>query len=1092
MSGELSTRYEPSEVQSAMQERWLAERAFAAHPDAQREPYVIMMPLPNVTGALHMGHAMDNVLQDLLIRWHRMQGDAALWMPGTDHAGIATQSVVETRLFDLEGKTRHDIGREALVERIWKWKEEYQERIVGQQQRMGCSCDWDRQRFTMDPVCAAAVREAFFRMFEDGLIYRGNRLVNWDCQLQTAVSDDEVEHETVQGGFWHLRYPLIDPQPGEPEHIVVATTRPETMLGDTAVAVHPAPAKQLEALIAKARERLSQAPAKEKEGIQNELERLEARVQDVLPRLEQLAEMAKAGRKIRLPLLDREIPLITDEWAKPELGSGCVKITPAHDPNDYEVWQRHPEIGAINVLEIDGTLNAHAGPYVGLDRFDARKKVVADFEAQGLLQDYEDREIELGHSDRSKTPVEPYLSKQWFVAMGDRPGGVVMGRGTKKEFTSPGLAQAAIDAVLGPLGEGDWKSPTGRQVRFWPDERYAHGYVAWLAEKRDWCISRQLWWGHRIPIWRKAQNGDQLADLLHTLPQKDPELFVRVTLPSGDSVLAEAAIETASQRPKDEFDILVCLRNEAADARLASELEGLGLVRDPDVLDTWFSSALWPHSTLGWPDPAAAQPGEGQAPFVDGAHNTLDYFYPGSCLVTGRDIITLWVARMVLTGLYNLGDLPFTDVFIHANILDGKGERMSKSKGNGIDPVDIIEQFGADAMRYVLAEMQTGLQDIRLPVQVESPYSGEVLELAQLKGGSSKGVYICPKTKKEFDVTGTRDDLPRSPKVTSDRFEIGRNFCNKLWNASRFALMHLSEGAGGEGVGYRPLTRAELEPEDRWILSRLARATEAVETALRAYNPSAALLAARGFFWDELCDWYLELIKPRMAEGADRGAAPQVLAFALDQVLRLLHPVLPFITEAIWQRLGAEAPRRGIDEELDVSELIVRAPWPQARSADVEEAIEADFALMQQLIRALRDVRAKHEVAPSKPLQAQLILRAAQQERLEPLRERIANLARLESFELGQELPALDKAASQILGDMELRVAGVLDPEKERARLDKQKQNLEKQIRGLQGKLGNANFVQKAPAELVEKERARLAELEDQLGSVEQLLTALG
>jgi valyl-tRNA synthetase len=1036
-----------------------------------------------------MGHAMDNVLQDLLIRWHRMQGDATLWMPGTDHAGIATQAVVETRLFELEGKTRHDIGREGLVERIWKWKEEYQARIVGQQQRMGCSCDWDRQRFTMDRSAPGGAR---------GLLPDVRRRADLPRQSPRqlglppadGVSDDEVEHETVQGGFWHLRYPVIDPQPGEPEHIVVATTRPETMLGDTAVAVHPDAGQATRGVDRQGARTPEPAPAKEKEGIQNELERLEARV-DVLPRLEQLAEMALCGSQDALAADGSRDPADHDEWAKPELGSGCVKITPAHDPNDYDVWQRHPEIGAINILEIDGTLNAHAGPYAGLDRFDARKKVVADLDAQGLLQ-------VRGSRDRAR-PQRPLqdarraLSQQAVVrGHGRPPGRRRHGARNEEGVYEPGLAQAAIDAVLGPLGEGDWKSPTGRQVRFWPDERYAHGYVAWLAEKRDWCISRQLWWGHRIPIWRKAQNGDQLADLLHTLPQKDPELFVRVTLPSGDSVLAEAAIETASQRPKDEFDILVCLRNEAADARLASELEGLGLVRDPDVLDTWFSSALWPHSTLGWPDPAAAQPGEGQAPFVDGAHNTLDYFYPGSCLVTGRDIITLWVARMVLTGLYNLGDLPFTDVFIHANILDGKGERMSKSKGNGIDPVDIIEQYGADAMRYVLAEMQTGLQDIRLPVQVESPYSGEVLELAQLKGGSSKGVYICPKTKKEFDVTGTRDDLPRSPKVTSDRFEIGRNFCNKLWNASRFALMHLSEGAGGEGVGYRPLTRAELEPEDRWILSRLARATEAVETALRAYNPSAALLAARGFFWDELCDWYLELIKPRMAEGADRGAAPQVLAFALDQVLRLLHPVLPFITEAIWQRLGAEAPRRGIDEELDVSELIVRAPWPQARSADVEEAIEADFALMQQLIRALRDVRAKHEVAPSKPLQAQLILRAAQQERLEPLRERIANLARLESFELGQELPALDKAASQILGDMELRVAGVLDPEKERARLDKQKQNLEKQIRGLQGKLGNANFVQKAPAELVEKERARLAELEDQLGSVEQLLTALG
>ncbi|PIE23445.1 MAG: valine--tRNA ligase [Planctomycetota bacterium] len=1083
MSGETSTRYEPQAIQKAMQQRWQKAACFAAFPDQAKDPYVIMMPLPNVTGALHMGHAMDNVLQDMLIRWHRMQGDSALWMPGTDHAGIATQSVVEKRLLELEGKTRHDIGREALVERIWQWKHEYQKRINEQQQLMGCSCDWDRQRFTMDPVCAAAVRETFFRMFEDGLIYRGNRLVNWDCQLQTAVSDDEVEYATVQGGFWHLRYPIIAPKAGEPEEIVVATTRPETMLGDTAVAVHPEPGAQLQRLIAKARERSLEASAKDREALADEILGLEERVAELLPRLEQLADMAKDGRKIRLPLLGREIPLILDEWAKPELGSGCVKITPAHDPNDYEVWKRHPEIGAINVLEVDGCLNANAGPYEGLDRFVARKKLVADLEAQGLLAEHEAREIEVGHSDRSKTPIEPYLSKQWFVAMGDREGGVVMAKGTKKEFVSPGLAQAAIDAV-----EGEWRSPSGRKLRFWPDQRYAHGYVAWLAEKRDWCISRQLWWGHRIPVWRKLQSGAQLGELCQSIRWQEPGVMLRITVPSGESLLPEEALRLAQERPQDEFEVLVCLRNEEADGRLAPQLEELGLERDPDVLDTWFSSALWPHSTLGWPDPAKAQPEPGQAPFVrEGEPSSLDYFYPGSCLVTGRDIITLWVARMVLTGLYNLGDLPFTNCFIHANILDGKGERMSKTKGNGIDPVDIIEQFGADAMRYVLCEMQTGLQDIRLPVQVESPFSGELLELAKLKSGSSSGVYLCPKTKKEFDVIGTRSDLPRAPKVTSDRFEVGRNFCNKLWNASRFALLNL-----GEELSFRALSREQLTVQDRWVLSRLARATEAVEQALRDYNPSAAIAAARVFFWDELCDWYLELIKPRMQDEEQAAVPRQVLAFALDQVLRLLHPFLPFITEGIWELLGKQVKQRGIEQALASSELVALAAWPKARSADIDEVVEADMSWAQAVIRAIRDLRAKYEIPPSRPLDAQLLASPELCARLEAFLPSIANLARLSSLAAGEKLPPLEQAAVQVLGDIELRLGGVLDPEKERARLGKQRQNLEKQIQGLRGKLSNENFVQRAPTELVEKERGRLADFEEQLASLVSLLTALG
>ena len=449
MNKELPKHYDPVATENHIYQRWLQSGAFAAFPD-ERGPdkrYVIMMPLPNVTGALHMGHAMDNVMQDLLIRWHRMMGDNTLWMPGTDHAGIATQAVVEKRLFELEGKTRHDIGREALIARIWAWKDEYQQRIIKQQQMMGCSCDWDRQRFTMDAVCARAVREAFFRLFRDGLIFRGDRLVNWDCHLQTAVSDDEIVYEKVQGYFWHIRYPVIDRRDGEPEYVTVATTRPETMLGDTAVAVHPDPAGELERLAAEMQGRIAEASRKERPALEEEYERIEARRVELLPNLLKLKEMAEAGRKVMLPLLERELPLILDEWAKPELGSGCVKITPAHDPNDYDVWQRHrDEIEIINILNPDGTLNDNAGPYAGEDRFAARDRVLADLEAQGLLAMREDREIEIGHSDRSKTPIEPYLSKQWFIRTDDVEGGILCGAGTEKEFRADGLAQVAIDA----------------------------------------------------------------------------------------------------------------------------------------------------------------------------------------------------------------------------------------------------------------------------------------------------------------------------------------------------------------------------------------------------------------------------------------------------------------------------------------------------------------------------------------------------------------------------------------------------------------------------------------------------------------------
>jgi valyl-tRNA synthetase len=1044
-----------------------------------------MMPLPNVTGALHMGHAMDNVMQDLLVRWHRMQGKNTLWQPGTDHAGIATQAVVEKRLLELEGRTRHDIGRQALVERIWAWKREYGERIVVQQQQMGCSADWSRARFTMDPVCTRAVREAFFRLFRDGLIYQGDRLVNWDCQLQTAVSDDEVYHETVRGHFWHLRYPVIDPGPGEPAHVVVATTRPETMLGDTAVAVHPEPRAALERAIAGQRERVAASGERDRAAAEAELARLRARGRDGLPVLERLVEMARAGRRLGLPLLGREIPLVLDEWARPELGSGCVKITPAHDPNDHEVWRRQAgAIGIVNVLLPDGRMSAEAGPYAGLDRFAARERVVADLQAAGLLEAVEEREIELGHSDRSKTPIEPYLSRQWFVRMGDLPAGVTCGRGTANEFRAAGLAQAALDVAQGR------PTASGRTVDFHPDERYRSTYLAWLSEKRDWCISRQLWWGHRIPVWRARFEGAQaLESAQRGLPRDDEQLFSRVVDAEGRAREPRGAARAGSSEPDaaGELTLHVCLRSEDADRAYGPALAALGLERDPDVLDTWFSSALWPLSTLGWPDPETAPVGTGESPLGarGGFPSALDYYYPTSCLVTGRSIITLWVARMVAMGLYQLGDVPFSHVFVHATILDGKGVAMSKSQGNGIDPVDIIERYGVDAMRYVICDLQTGTQDARLPVQAECPGCGHRVELARASHGRTIFTYLCPSCGAEFDVLHGMPGVPPAT-IVSDRFEVGRGFCNKLWNAARFALLHLVS------LEPRALEPERLAPEDRWIVSRLSRTIREVHAQLEAYQPSAALAAARDFFWNELCDWYLELVKPRMRDPAQGCSARAVLAFALDQTLRLLHPFLPFVTEAIWEQLAAQAPVRGIGTPLEQHALCMLSRWPRPRPELEAPGIEAEFERLRELVRAIRDLRARHGVSPAVELPAAIGAAGEARESLLGLAPHLRHLGRLSALEIGERPAAPPRASRERVADVELLLGDLFDPEKERARLAERRAKLEKQLEQSRRKLENPSFVQRAKPDVVQSEQRRLREAERELAALGERLASLG
>ncbi|MBL8756696.1 MAG: valine--tRNA ligase [Planctomycetes bacterium] len=1100
MSTELPLKYEPQTLEPQVMERWLADKAFAAFPDGRDNRYVVMMPLPNVTGALHMGHAMDNVMQDLLIRWHRMQGDNTLWQAGTDHAGIATQAVVEKRLKEIEGKTRHDVGRDGLVARIHDWAAQSKKRIVTQQQAMGCSCDWDRARFTMDEVCARSVRHTFFAMFRDGLIFRGNRLVNWDCALQTAVADDELYKETVQGKFHYLRYPVLDAEPGEPAHVLVATTRPETMLGDTAVAVHPDPAGALRAAIVEQRVKVAQAPAKEAAAAQAELDRLLAREQDVLPQLEQIARMAKAGRKVKLPLVDRTIPIVADEWADPSLGTGCVKITPAHDPNDYAVWQRHLHIGAVNVLNADGTISPAGGKYKGLDRFVARKQVLADLQALGLVDKIEDRVIEIDHSDRSKTIVEPYLSKQWFVRMADVDGGVVMGRGTKKEFRARGLAQVALDASAGTLPPFADGSPR-KQVAFHPDpERYRKMYDQWLAEKRDWCISRQLWWGHRIPVFRgemPAANLLRLEPMLGGQLQRD-DVAAWVLLPDGLRLSPKDAFaHLKGPNAPTTVEVQVCFREASADAAMGPILAGAGLQLDPDVLDTWFSSALWPHSTLGWPNPEDAKVDAGQSPLGSkpGQPSALDYWYPGSCLVTGRDIITLWVARMVLTGLYNLGDVPFTDVFLHATILDGKGERMSKSKGNGIDPLDIIGRYGADALRYVVCELQTGTQDIRLPVAAISPFTqpGEperLVDLATAKPGPYLGTFLDPETRQPMDLIGQYGKEGITPaKATSERFTVGANFCNKLFNAARFAFLNL------RGTPFRALRVAELPLEDRWILSRLAAAVATVHGHLADYNPSAAIAAARDFFWNELCDWYLEMIKPRCRDGADAGAratAEQVLATVLDQTLRLLHPFVPFLTETLWGKLRELAPQRGIETPLADSTLLVQAPWPRTNPAWRDAAIEQDLVAMQQWCVAIREARARYQVPPKDRLVARFAADGdvgAMLQRTAPLLGHMSGLGEVVIAADAQRTP---DSATVVLGAAKVFLLGVVDLQKEKAKLEKEAEKLRGQIGGIERKLANEGFVAKAPPAVIEKERASLAALRQQLAGIEQSLRELG
>ncbi len=1036
---DLPNRFDFKEAQPRLYQTWESKGYFHAEPD-ERGPdrrFSIVIPPPNVTGALHLGHALNNTLQDVVVRFKRMQGFNTLWMPGTDHAGIATQAVVERRLKEEEDKTRHDLGRQALVDRIWAWKEQYEARILGQLKQMGTSCDWERTRFTLDDVCATAVRQTFFDLFSKQLIYRGKRLVNWDSFLQTAVSDDEVYRETVAGSFWHYRYPVIDPKPGEPEFVTIATTRPETMLGDTAIAVHPDPQAALRRYEKQVEQKLAEANDKERPSIEQELERIATRRSEMLPQLELLRDMATDGRKVMLPLMDRPIPLVADEWAKPELGSGCVKITPAHDPNDYEVGQRC-SLEMINILNPDGTLNSEAGKYAGLTMKKARAQVVEDLETLGLLDEVEDREIEMAKSDRSKMTIEPYLADQWFVRMDE-------------------LSQSAMDAV------------TDGRVKIQP-ERYTKGYLDWLGEKRDWPVSRQLWWGHRIPVWLMVfdrQNPIDAASLPH-IESIDIENAEQATPADLAGKISSFIFEGPGE---DELTLCSCVAPGNADVE--AQIEAAGMVQEDDVLDTWFSSALWPHSTLGWPEKTPE----------------LAYYYPTSTLITSRDIITLWVARMVLTGLNNMGEVPFREVYIHPKILDGYGETMSKSKGNGVDPLDVIDKYGADALRFGITHLSTETQDVRMPVQFECPHCESLID--QTKKNRTLPKVQCSKCGKEFSTQWAQSEadkaLPRGASV-SDKFEEAGKFGNKLWNVSRLCLMNL------DGYEAAPLADEDLAFEDRWILSRLATVTDNVTRGLENYKYAEVSRELYDFVWKEFCSVYAEMTKGRIDVAEKRATTQRILAHVLDTVLRLLHPIMPFLTEEIWQLLAKVAPERGLTTIANASESLVIAPWPEANSAHQDQELESQFDRFQEVLGAIREIRSRQQIAPRQQIEFSVSCDDAMTSLLKPMEPFFLSMAKATSVGWGAEVQPFKTGATKTAAGAEVHVdlKDFIDVDAEKARLTKLVEKLEKGIAGKEKKLANENFVSRAPADVVAMEKDSLVEMKAELESAQESLASLG
>ena len=871
---ELPKVYEPQAVEKKIYEFWEKGGYFRGKIDPEKKPFSIVMPPPNVTGQLHMGHALDATLQDILTRYKRMQGYAALWLPGQDHAGIATQIRVEQELREKEGLTRYDLGREKFLERVWDWKNQYGNRIIEQQKSMGVSCDWERNRFTMDEVCAKAVRETFCDLYEKGLIYKGSRIINWCPHCRTALSDAEVEYKDMPGHFWHIRYPIEDSD----EEFIIATTRPETMLGDTGVAVHPD----------------------------------DERYQHLV------------GKNAILPLVGRKLPIVADEYVELGFGTGAVKMTPCHDPNDYEVGLRH-NLEQIQCIDEDAKI-INGGKYNGMDRYEARKAIVADLEEQGYLVKVEPYSHNVGCCYRCGTVVEPLTSPQWFVKM--KP-----------------LAKAAIDVVK-----------DGR-IKFVP-ERFTKTYLNWMENVHDWCISRQLWWGHQIPAWYCDDCG---------------EITVSRT------------------------DACECAHCHSRNIR-----------REEDVLDTWFSSALWPFSTMGWPDKTPE----------------LEYWYPTSVMVTGYDIIFFWVARMIFSGMEQMKEEPFHTVFIHGIVRDSLGRKMSKSLGNGIDPLEIVSKYGADALRYNLITGNSPGNDMRFYVE---------------------------------------------------KCEAMRNFCNKLWNASRFVMMNLT-------VDKNELPET-LEIEDKWILSKLNDVVKEVCENMDSYELGVAAGKIYDFIWDSYCDWYIELTKPRLngEDEAGRIGAQKVLLYVLTEILKLVHPFMPFITEEIWQALPHEGEALMVERYPSYTEAL---SFPEA---------EQNFEMVMTAIKAVRARRSEMNVPPSR--KAHLIIATDKAAAFEAGTEYIKKLAYASEVSVVAEAPAESAGMVSVVTDnarMFMPMAELVDLEKEKARIEKELQNAEKQLAGQNAKLANENFVKRAPEAVVNTEREKKAKLEALIENLKASLANLG
>ena len=916
--------FNPSQIEQACYQHWESKGMFSA--SGNGEPYCILLPPPNVTGSLHMGHAFQHTIMDALVRYHRMKGDNTLWQCGTDHAGIATQMVVERQL-NADGKTRHDLGREQFVKRVWDWKEESGGNITQQMRRLGTSPDWDREVFTMDDKLSEAVQEVFVQLFDEGLIYRGKRLVNWDPALLTAVSELEVLSEEEDGHMWHMRYPLSDGSAS----IVVATTRPETMLGDSAVAVHP------------------------------DDERYRSMV----------------GKTITLPLSGREIPIIADDYVDQEFGTGCVKITPAHDFNDYEMGKRH-DLPIINIFTDTATINDEApAEYAGLDRFEARKKIVSDLEAQGLMVDIKPHKLKVPRGDRSGVVIEPYLTDQWYVAV-------------------ESLAKPAIDAV------------ESGEIKFVP-ENWNKTYYQWMNNIQDWCISRQLWWGHRIPAWFDEAGKVYVGK---------SEQLVREKYQIADDVV---------------------------------------LKQDEDVLDTWFSSALWPFATMGWPEKTPE----------------LETFLPSSVLVTGFDIIFFWVARMIMMTKKFTGQIPFKEIYITGLVRDENGDKMSKSKGNVLDPIDVIDGIDLEAL---LAKRTTGMMQPQLAEKIAK----------QTRKEFPKGIDAYGTDALRFTFAAMAS-TSRDINFDMSRVEGYRNFCNKIWNATRFVLMNTEEFDTGNRGGDKVLS-----PFDKWIWSRFEQTVKQFELNVSEYRFDLAAQTLYEFTWNQFCDWYLELSKPILnsdtATEEEKRGTRHTLINILEQLMRVLHPFMPFITDEIWQKI------KPLSSNQNESESIMQEAFPSFGNSLVDESAEGDIEWVKSFVIGIRNIRGEMDIAPSKRLPVFLDkLNAQDRSRLESTQDYLLMLAKLESIEVLSDTDKAPASATASVGEMEILIpmAGLIDKDAELARLQKAADKLEKDVARTEGKLNNQNFVGKAPAQVIDKEKAKLAEAKMQLDKISEQRAAI-